>query len=369
MPPPHDESGSGEERSGDDSGLPRVSEFGLATRWRKGTMPGNALSALYRMRRAPRNAVAAARAARREGSPKRESGRPAYRAVYLIPSGPGDWAPLRDTLASVLAYEGGESKVVVIDDASTDCRAAVVQAEFPEVDVLRRRFPSPPPHNLPVVLAGLRHARHHYRFEVAIKMDTDALVTGSSPSAVATAYFREHPAVGQAGTYLRRADGLPEDYEWDHWVLRHTERWSPAARMVMGRARAGGYQGAKVHGGIFAVSRPAVEAIAASGDLGWREPWWTPLGDDFWISMLVLANGFELGSLGGPGEAFAVASKYTPIAKERVLGEGKVAIHSTRRSADGEDEAALREFFRRARDGAQPEARSAATEESRPPGA
>ncbi len=288
----------------------------------------------------------------------------------MIPAGPREWGPLSDTIESVLAYEGEDAKVVVLDDASSDCRPAVVQARFPEVDVFSRRIPSGgPPRNLPSLMAGFRHALENYSFEVLIKIDTDALVTGSSPSAAAAEYFRRRPEVGVAGTYLQRTDGIAEDYEWDLWVLRHTERWSPSARAMMRRARAGGYQGSKVHGGVYAVSRPALEAIAASGDIGWRGPWWTPLGEDFWFSILALANGFQLGSLGGPGEAFAVASKYTPIAKEKVLAEGKVAIHSVRRGVDGEDEAEMRAFFRgergRSHAGSAP---AAETDSSRPPG-
>ncbi len=368
MPPAPDPSNGS---PSDESGLPRLAEMPLAERLRKGTAAGNALAALYRMRRLPSGALAARRAARGDPPTRREGGRPRYRGVYVIPAGPGDWEPLRDTLASVLAYEGTDAKVIVVDDATVDCRAAAVQAELPEVDVVRRRVPSGgPPRNTPVVLAGLRHARANYDFEVAIKMDTDALVTAASPSAVAASYFAEQPRVGLAGTYLTRADGLPEEYEFDAWVLRQTERWSPAARRMMARARAGGYRGAKVHGGVYAVSGAAVEALATSGDLSWREPFWTPLGEDFWLSMLVLANGFELGSLGGPGEAFAVASKYTPIAKEQVLSEPRVAIHSVRRGADGEDEATLRAFFRAAREGGGgPQARASegSTEASGPP--
>lgn len=354
----------------DASGLPQVDQLGLAMRLRKGTLPGNMAAALYRMRKVPSGTIASARAARADGPVRRHPRQTHYRVVYLIPAGPGDWEPLRDTLDSVLAYEGSDAKVIVIDDASVSCRASVVQAEFPQVDVLRRRFPSGgPPRNLPVVLAGIRHALSRYSFDLLIKTDTDALVTGTSPSLAAAELFERRPEIGMAGTYLLRADGALENYEWDLWVLRQTERWSRASRAMMDRARAGGYDGTKVHGGIYAISRAALEALATSGDSAWREPWWTPLGEDFWVSILVLANGFGLASLGGPGEAFVVASKYTPLAKERVLAEGKVAIHSVRRGADGEDEATLREFFRQARNGNQARpATSEATDSSRPPG-
>lgn len=340
----------------DASGLPAVADLGRWMRFRKGSLLGNMLAAAYRKRRVPRNALASARAARTDA---RAGRRPAQRGgrfdgVYLIPAGPGDWEPLRDTLESVLHYEGVRSKAIVVDDGSIDCRAAAVQEVFPEVDVVRRPWPSGgPPRNLPIVVDGIRHALCHYEFDVLLKIDTDALVTGASPSAAAARYFRANPSVGMAGTIGRRADGCAENYEWDEWVLPHTARWSRSVRRLMERARAGGYDGTKVHGGVYALSRPALEALAASGELDWRDPWWTPLGEDFWVSVLVLASGYGLGSMGDVGEAFAVASKHTPIASRDVLAEGKLAIHSVRRGADSEDEAQMRAFFRAARESDQ----------------
>jgi hypothetical protein len=357
--------------SADLSGLEDVEGLGWRARLQKGSLLGNMASALYRMRRVPLNAVRSAAAARADGEAAPRRSRHRYRAVYLVPAGPGDWAPLEDTLRSIRHYEGDDAKIVVVDDGSLDCRAAAVHRRFPDVDVARRRIPSGgPPRNLPLILHGLRHALALYSFDVVVKMDTDALVTGVSPSAVAAEFFERNPRVGMAGTYGRRADGVAEVYEWDRWVLRHTERWSPASRAMMARGRAGGYDGRKIHGGVYAVSRAAIEALAGAGDLSWREPWWTPLGEDFWLSVLVLASGFGLGSLGGPGEPFAVASKFTPLSKETVLAEGKVAIHSVRRGRDGEDEAAMRAFFASARDHAHAGSPAAEdeTDASAPPG-
>lgn len=341
-------------------------------RFRKGSVVGNMLTALGRMRRAPLNAL---RAAGAERSDRRGGWRPPaierkeFRAVCLVPAGPGDWEPLRDTLESILHYEGSGTKVIVVADGSTDCRAAVVQAEFPEVDVVRRGWPSAPPHNLPAVADGIDYALGNYSFDVLVKLDTDALAIASSPSAAAARLFERKPEVGLAGTFRVGAEGLPETYDWDAWVLRHTERWSPSARRLLDRARAGGYDGAKVHGGGYALSRPALNAMKASGDLDWREPWWTPLGEDFWLSVMALANGFAIGSLGGPGEPYAIASKYVPVSKERLLQEGRVAIHSVRRGNDGEEEATLRAFFREARGNAQAgSGAGVATDSSLPPG-
>jgi hypothetical protein len=342
-------------RDDDGSGLDRVEDLSFGARLRKGTLPGNVLAALYRTRRTPARALAAERAARRDRSlalppPDR---RRDYRAVYLIPAGPGDWEPLVDTIESVLHHEGEDAKVVVVDDASTDCREARVRRAFPQVDVLRRRWPSGgPPRDYPGVAEGAELALRRYDFEVLLKLDTDALVTGPSPGATAAGLFAERPEVGMIGTYLLRADGLPENYDWDCWALRQTLRWSGATRRLVSRARAGGYDGAKVRGGVYAVSRAALDAAERSGDLRWRPPWWTQLCEDFWLSLIVLANGFRLASAGGPGEQFVVASNFVPLDKERVLEEGKLAIHSVRRGLQGEDERELRSFFRAAREAA-----------------
>lgn len=360
----------------DASGLRRVDEQGPWLRFRKGTVLGNILSAGFRFRKTPLTALRSRRAAGAEasGPPPPVTPKAPYRGVYLVPAGPGDWQPLRDTLESILRYEGDDVQVVVVDDDSTDCRRERVRAKFPGVEVVRRRWPSGgPPNNYSVVADGVRFASERYSFDVLIKMDTDALITGSSPVAAAAELFAGEPRTGMAGTFRVRIDGAPESFEWDGWVLPHTERWSPSARSLMGRARAGGYDGAKIHGGIYAVSGRAIEAIVAAGDLGWRPPWWSQLGEDFWLSMVVLANGFRLGSLGGPGESFAVASKYTPLAKEKVLSDGVLAIHSVRRGLDGEDEAAMRAFFRAAREPGQgglalPPSSVAASESSRPLG-
>ncbi len=356
---------------GDAGSLPTVEEHSLLMRFRKATLLGNMLTALARMRRAPASARAASAAARADRRARRRArpGGGEFKAVCLVPAGPGDWEALRDTLESVLHYEGEGTKVMVVADGSADCRGTIVQAAFPEVDVLDRRWPSAPPNNTSTIADGIDYALRRYSFDVLVKLDTDALAIGSSPSAAAARLFEREPRVGVAGTIGVGAEGVPENYDFDRWVLPHTERWSRACHRLMERARHGGYDGSKVHGGVYAFSRPALEAMKASGDLDWRPPWWTPLGEDFWLSIEALANGFSLGSLGGPGEPYAVASKYTPVPTSRLLEQGRVAIHSVRNGFDGEDEATLRAFFRERRQGAQERGLEVASEASGPPDA
>jgi hypothetical protein len=337
----------------DESRLPPVEEMGRLARLRRGTLLGNMLTAAWRRRRAPRVAAAAARAAFRDRgwTPPPAPAERSYHAVYVVMAGPGDAAPLRDLLDSLAHYEPG-AKTILVDDATTDCRERIVRDAFPLVDVVRMRWPSSgPPGNLPPLALGLRTALDRYDFEVLGKLDTDALVTGGRPSAAAAELFARDPGVGMAGTYRVGGDGRPEDYGFDAFVLRQTRRWSRGARRLVDRAERHGYDGAKVHGGAYFVSRAALHAVSRAGYLRWRAPWWTQLGDDFWLSVMVQAEGFRLASLGGPGEPLLVASKYLPLPKEQVLAEGKLAVHSVRRGLDGETEEELRSFFRAARTG------------------
>jgi hypothetical protein len=350
----------------DASGLPPVEQLGALARFTKGTLPGNMLSALWRRRRAPRIVAAAVRASLRDRgwSPPPRPARRSYPAVYVILAGPGDWPALAEVLDSLARYEP-DAKAVVVDDATTDCRERRVRTAYPEVDVVRRHWPSlGPPRNFPPLAHGLRWALEAYDFEVLGKLDTDALVTGGAPSRAAARFFERHPGIGMAGTYRLRGDGMAEDYGFDAFVLRQTRRWSPTARRLLRRAEAGGYDGAKVHGGVYYVSRPALEAVLRDCWLRWRTPWWTQLSEDFWLSVMVLAGGFRLGSLGGPGEPLLVASKHLPLPKEQVLAEGKLAVHSVRRGHGGESEAELRAFFRQARTPAE----SSSPPENAPPG-
>lgn len=356
--------GRGHER--DPSGLPTVAQLGPLSRAVKGTLPGNLAGALWRSRRMPASIARAALAARGERGSVAPAHPPRtrFRAVYVVLAGPGDWPALHDLLDSIRRFEE-DAKVVVVDDASADCRQSVVRAAFPGVDVVRRRWPSSgPPRNFRPLAQGIAAALR-YDFEVLGKLDTDALVTGPAPSAAAGELFAREPRIGMAGTYGMRGDGVPESYDFDAFVLATTRRWSPSAARLMRRAEVGGYDGAKVHGGVYFVSRAALDALARSGHLGWRPPWWTQLAEDFWLSVMMLANGFELGSLGGPGEPLLVASKHLPLPKEQVLAEGKLAVHSVRRGRDGEDERELRAFFRQAR--TRPREDSASSGASRPP--
>lgn len=318
----------------------------------KSTLVGKMGLTVRRCRRAPMIALRSRRADRADRSrlPPPDARR-SFRTVYVVPVGPGEWPVLRDTIESILHYEGADAKVVVADDDSVDSRAAVVRAAFPQVDVIRSRWPSCGAWRIfPMLARTIRICLERYDFEVLGKVDTDALMTGPGLGRHAIERFRADPSLGMIGTYRVRGDGVPEDYSLDRWLLSHQLRYSLALRDIVDAARSSGYDGEKCVGGLYLLSRELLEAADRSGLLRRRLPWWLVLSEDTRFSLVTLACGFRLGSIGGPGEPTMVGLNNLPMPKEDVLREGKLAVHSTRRGMEDETEDELRAYFRAIRE-------------------
>lgn len=314
----------------------------------KQTLGGKIALAAWHQRRAPavalRSAMLAARDRSRPDVPERPPRR--FRAVYVIPVGPGEWDALADTIASIRHHEGDDVKIVVADDGTHDARRAVVRERYPSVSVIRQRWPTcGPPRQSHMLCRIFEWAVLNFDFDVLCKIDADALVTGPQLADRAAAAFAADPSLGLLGSHGIRADGVAEDYSYDAWVLAHERRWSVAVRGLHEAALAGGFDGAKVHGGVYLMRRSALVDAQATGRLCWRPPWWTLLSEDIVLTLIICATGYRVGSWGAPGEPIASGQGFLPIAAQRVLDEGVLAVHSVRRGIGGETEAQLRAFF------------------------
>lgn len=317
----------------------------------KGTLVGRMALTARRCRRAPVVALRAHRADRadRLTLPPRD-GRRSYRALYVVPVGPGEWPALRDTIESILHYEDADTKIVVADDSSIDSRAGVVRKQFPQVDVCRARWPSCGGFRIyPMLARVVDECLQRYDFEVLAKFDTDALMTGPGLGTYAVQRFREDPGLGMIGTHRIRGDGVLEDYTLDRWLLSRQLGDSRVLRKLVESAQRNGYNGEKCLSGVCFLPRAALEGAKQQGLLHHRLPWWMVLGDDTRLTLVTLAAGYGLGSMGGPSEPTIIAPHILPVPKEAVRHQGKLAIHSTRRGLHGESEDELRSWFRKIR--------------------
>jgi glycosyltransferase involved in cell wall biosynthesis len=274
------------------------------------------------------------------------------RAVVLFISGPGRTDELLDSIDSVLASEGEDVQIIVVDDCSIDTRESVVRARYPQVDVLRSGIPVlGPPNITPLTLLGIRHALARYRFDHCIKMDSDALVTGPRLTDAIESRVGVVPDAGLAGAHMVRCDGAPYDNVWFHAeTLAYEMRRDRTLRAAAERAVARGWTpGEIVEGGVCALTREACEALASNGWLDWRPPRSSIVSEDLVLSTFVRAAGLRLVQLGGPEGIFAVDTKLLPLPKDEVAAGPWVAAHSVKRGIGGEPEDVLRSFFRAAR--------------------
>jgi len=318
----------------------------------KQTLLGKMLLALVRGRRMPYNALRSHALAQRDQSRPSPpvASRRVYRGIYVIPVGPGERAALQDTIESVLHFEGEDVRIVVGDDGTVDSRRWLIRQRHPMVDVVRARWPTGGQPLAPLLADLYRHVLAQYEFDVVCKLDADALVTGPGLIARAAEAFADDPSIGLLGGCAYRADGLQEDYSYDAWVLAHSRRWSPGLRRMVRAAQAHGYCGPRAHGGVYLLSRDALQAADETGNLHWRLPWWSLVTEDLYFSLMVYASGLRVASWGAPGQPLASGQGFLPVDKEQVLAEGRLAVHSVRRGLRGESEAELRAFFRRARE-------------------
>ena len=322
--------------------------------WAKQLVAGKVALSLYRRRRVPKAAVRAerhARADRAAGDTPPEDRRTDFRGVYLMSAGPGSRTELGEAIESIQHFEGDAAKIVVVDDATQDVRARLLRRDFPAVSVLHRRIPSGgPPGMFGLFASALAWSRERFTFDVLVKMDTDALVTGPGMAARAAEAFAADPGLGMLGTSVQRADGQRVDHSYHLWVVAHERRWSPAIRRLDDAARANGWDGEQAHAGVVVFGREMLDRAARAGWLDWRPPWWTLLQDDAAYGMITRAVGLRTGSWGGPGEPIASGQFLLPIDKQQVLDDGVLAVHTVRKGVNGESEAELRAFFREARE-------------------
>jgi hypothetical protein len=313
---------------------------------------GRMLAAARRRRWGPLRAARAARVERRDHKrgriPPVSHRRRQVRSVVWFAAGPGTHDALLDSIDSVLASDGSDSQILVVDDCSIDAREAVIRERFPQVDFRRTRFPTGGPPNMwHLCQLALEHARENYDFEIWMKMDSDALATGPELSAVTASRLAEVPNAGFAGSLQVRADGVPEDSTYHANVIRREVTRDPVLAAAVQVARVQGWKvGEIVQGGVCVLTRAASDALAKERWLEWPRRWHQVTSEDLALSLFVRASGLELVSIGDPNGIFAIANKHLPLPKEEIAAGPWVAAHSVNWGFDGEDEKTLRAFFR-----------------------
>lgn len=264
--------------------------------------------------------------------------------------GPGEGDRLRRMTESLLRHEP-DSRLLVVDDSSADDVRDLERDG--RVDVRGRWRPRGYPTGLlRLVLDSLRFAVERYEFDVLLKIDTDALCLRAGAFAEAGERFGDEPGVGMLGSHLEGAAAERDDHRFA-WLLPIMEEEAdrdPRFGAALQAALANGYEpGEHVQGGVYAISRAALEALRERALLSWRPRSDVVLYDDVVVSMFVRAAGFRLGSL---EPTILSKPNSMPLPLGRIDEEAPAAVHTVKRGAGGESEAEVRAFLASARRGA-----------------
>jgi hypothetical protein len=300
-------------------------------------------------------------------------------AVFFIPFAERDLDAVVDAIDSIDGYVAEPHHIYAVDDCSASHRDEDLHRLRPHVTVLRNprsRGPRAGLHR--TMVDACRRALDDFEFEILIKMDSDALMTGPGLVAAAIRYFAAHPGAGVLGSYRVRADG--QRRTWTTWKLALWYESTPLRRLLGQRvrwrrelqhARAYGYRGGEhVLGGAYIVSEACVRAVTALDDLEADDEAalaGSRIGEDVIWSLLSRTAGFEIHDFGMPDQLMALALDRIPIPKEEVIRLKKAIVHSVRRGFHGETESAVRAFFRAQRSATAQQ--GAATGEHHPHGA
>jgi hypothetical protein len=301
------------------------------------TLAGKCVNTLRDIVRRWSGVRTARRLAVRDSVPEHAAGETAGRtgAVYLVPAGPGNWEELVDTIESIRAYEGDTASIVVLDDFTLDCRTPRIQARFPDVGVIRARVPVINNRMSPSRLRAFEIVLSNYDFDVLIQIDIDALVIGPGLSRAAAVAFENDRSAGMLGTLY--------DSYWHRPEMIHESRWSLRMRKLAHTPMRLGYNPLLVsHGGVYAISRRALDAARANGLLTFRQPWWSRLTEDVVFAMLLAQVDYRPRQW----DAIACTSMKLPASLDELATGSALAIHSVRAGTSGESEAEVRAFFR-----------------------
>ncbi|WP_217921108.1 hypothetical protein [Miltoncostaea oceani] len=278
------------------------------------------------------------------------------RLVVVMPIGPGE--DPSDTLESVRAYTDPSRAVVLVDDTGSDALAASVAGD-PDVHVV----PAPAGASggwgglWVKIAAGHSHACAHWRFDLLLRMDTDALLIGAGIEDAALRRFAEEPGLGLLGAYRTGPDGSPRDFAPAAATLRAETGWRgwrhprlrARLRGLLDRATANGYRhGEHALGGAYLQTGAAVRSLASRGLLDMPEMADSHLGEDQVFALLTVAAGFGIGDFSRPGDPMAVRWRGLPASPEDLLAGPALITHSVRFHGD-RDEDEIRAVFAAAR--------------------
>jgi len=277
--------------------------------------------------------------------------------VFVVPIGPQCQVEfVADTLESIRHF-APMARVIIIDDSQRELGTELgSQFSLTVIDAPARGVFGGLYLNLS---EGFREALSK-PFRILVRLDTDALVSGSDFEAKAIDRFNSDPLLGSLGSFRVGYDGI--GVRSARWAKRRFVKYfairawrKPHAAMVilsiLLKARREGYElGDSIMGGAAIYRYEVLAALDEKKLLGRPELAETGLQEDYIFGLCIYSVGFHLGEFGNRFDdlPMGVNWKSLPASPEELIENGKSIIHSTK-NFQAMDEMAIRAAFRAAR--------------------
>jgi hypothetical protein len=288
---------------------------------------------------------------------ERDDGEVGGESVFVIPVGPKCRVEfVNDTIDSIWHF-APRARIIIVDDSRSGLSKDLE---------LRHRLTALEAHahglfgNLYLNLCdGFKEALTQ-PFRILIRLDTDALISGSDFEAKALECFHLDEHLGSLGSYRTGYSGVGiRDASWakrrilSFLALRS---WTKprAALLVIGllrRARKHGYVlGDSIMGGAAIYKYEAVAALRDNDLLGRTELAAIGLQEDYIFGLCLSSIGYHLGEFGNRFDDLPMGVDWgaLPASPEELIRLGKSIIHSTK-GFGNMNEQEIRDEFRSAR--------------------
>lgn len=293
------------------------------------------------------------------------------RLAILIPVGPRE--PLEfvaDTLESIAFHIGPEQSTVwIVDDTRKPDLARAVKDRagieiVPGLDLRHERGSNRPNYG-PLIaneLHTLREILSTMTFDVLLKMDVDALITGSHPERDIARFFKRNPHIGIVGAHRIRGDGsgkskaiaakgaqLRAEQTFVRRFIKRLPHANHLYKLTAMARRYGYFDGDTVTGGAYAMPYACAAAICALDREKTLALRFSQLSEDSLMALCASACGFGLSDMPAEENIFAVNWRDLPMPVDQVVPGGKKILHPVR----GDDimpEADVRKYFRHLRE-------------------
>jgi hypothetical protein len=276
--------------------------------------------------------------------------------VVLVPVGglssTNTLASITDTIESVLHYTTHDRRVVIQDNSNPLHVGDKLVEQFPELTVVRA------PNNFGAggglyksLSLSLLHIQASYDFQVLLKMNTDAILTGYGMEDDAIEYFKEHPNAGEIGTHVK--DGTQVEaararllYETGNFGWLMDRKRCAKLRYYLQFARGNGYEeGEHMLAGASFYSPKLMNKFVHGDFLLREEISRSKLQDHHLSALLCRAAGMELGDFQLADLPLGNAPQKASRTPEDVVKLGGKVIHSTK-TWENQSEQEIRDFFK-----------------------